>query len=44
MAFMDTPDFQTHKLSWMLHAGFEGGLQSDSERHGCQSIEGSNNV
>jgi len=31
MAFMDTPDFRTHKEGWMLHAGFEAGLQSDSE-------------
>src|SRR6202035_374874 len=22
MAFMDTPDFRTHSLGWMLHAGF----------------------
>src|SRR3982074_487211 len=31
MAFMDTPDFRTHKEGWMLLAGFEAGLQSDSE-------------
>src|SRR6266581_922977 len=30
MAFMDTPDFQTHKEGWMLLAGFDAGLQSDS--------------
>src|SRR5260370_17227038 len=29
MAFMDTPDFRTHKDRWVLHAGFEAGLQSD---------------
>ncbi|WP_092513337.1 hypothetical protein [Afipia sp. GAS231] len=27
---MDTPDFRTHKEGWMLLAGFEAGLQSDS--------------
>jgi hypothetical protein len=31
MAFMDTPDFRTHKGGWKLHAGFEAGLQSDSD-------------
>src|SRR5882757_2823262 len=31
MAFMDTPDFRTHKEGWMLLAGFEAGLQSDSD-------------
>jgi hypothetical protein len=31
MAFMDTPDFRTHKERWVLHAGFEAGLQSDSD-------------
>src|SRR6266478_6233164 len=31
MAFMDTPDFRTHKDRWVLHAGFEAGLQSDSD-------------
>src|SRR5882672_10019355 len=30
MAFMDTPDFRTHKEGSVLHAGFEAGLQSDS--------------
>src|SRR5436305_1770231 len=30
MAFMDTPDFRTHKEGWMLLAGFAAGLQSDS--------------
>src|SRR5437879_3134563 len=34
MAFMDTPDFRTHKEGWMLHAGFEAGLQSDSDAFG----------
>src|SRR6266481_827442 len=36
MAFMDTPEFRTHKGSWMLHAGFEAGLQ--------YSVEESNDV
>src|ERR1700754_3561071 len=31
MAFMDTPDFRTDKEISMLHAGFEAGLQSDSD-------------
>jgi hypothetical protein len=31
MAFMDTPDFRTHKEGWMLLAGFEAGPQSDSD-------------
>src|ERR1700754_4575220 len=31
MAFMDTPDFRTHKGGWTLLAGFEAGLQSDSD-------------
>jgi hypothetical protein len=31
MAFMDTPDFRTHKEGWMLLAGFAAGLQSDSD-------------
>src|SRR5712672_4091590 len=30
MAFMDTPDFRTHKEDWTLLAGFAAGLQSDS--------------
>jgi hypothetical protein len=34
MAFMDTPDFRTHKEGWMLLAGFEAGLQSDSDAFG----------
>jgi hypothetical protein len=28
---MDTPDFRTHKEGWMLLAGFDAGLQSDSD-------------
>jgi hypothetical protein len=28
---MDTPDFRTHKEGWTLLAGFEAGLQSDSD-------------
>jgi hypothetical protein len=28
---MDTPDFQPHKGVGVLHAGFEAGLQSDSD-------------
>jgi hypothetical protein len=35
MAFMDTPDFRTHKDGWTLLAGFEAGLQSDSVSLGC---------
>src|SRR4029077_777573 len=31
MAFMDTPDFRTHKKGWTLFAGFDAGLQSDSD-------------
>src|SRR4249920_871448 len=31
MAFMDTPDFLADKEISMLHAGFEAGLQSDSD-------------
>src|SRR6266404_5694024 len=31
MAFMDTPDFRTHKEGWTLLAGFDAGLQSDSD-------------
>jgi hypothetical protein len=31
MAFMDTPDFRTHKDDWTLLAGFEAGLQSVSD-------------
>src|SRR6202045_438090 len=31
MAFMDTPDFRTHKKGWTLLAGFDAGLQSDSD-------------
>src|SRR3978361_1283125 len=31
MAFMDTPDFRTHKEGWTLLAGFAAGLQSDSD-------------
>src|SRR5215218_825687 len=34
MAFMDTPEFRTHKEGWMLHAGFTAGLQSDSDAFG----------
>src|SRR5256885_6729391 len=34
MAFMDTPDFRTQKEGWTLLAGFEAGLQSDSDA--CQ--------
>jgi hypothetical protein len=35
MAFMDTPDFRTHKKGWTLFAGFDAGLQSDSVSLGC---------
>src|SRR6201994_1480830 len=31
MAFMDTPDFRTHKEGRMLLAGFDGALQSVSD-------------
>src|ERR1700761_2094535 len=31
MAFMDTPDFRTHKEGWTLLAGFEAGLQYSAE-------------
>jgi hypothetical protein len=30
MAFMGTPDFRNRKERWLLLAGFEAGLQSDS--------------
>jgi glutamine phosphoribosylpyrophosphate amidotransferase len=28
---MDTPDFRTHSWGWKLLAGFEAGLQSESD-------------
>jgi hypothetical protein len=28
---MDTPEVRTHSQAAMLHAGFEAGLQSDSD-------------
>src|ERR1700688_1593092 len=37
MAFMDTPDLRTHKEGWMLLAGFEAGLQSDSDAFGLHA-------
>src|SRR5712671_2089424 len=40
MAFMDTPDFRTHKDRWVLHAGFEAGLQSDSGWRGGRLASG----
>src|ERR1700738_2047835 len=39
MAFMDTPGFRTQREGWTLHAGFEAGLQSDSDaREGSHSV------
>src|SRR6266566_2907756 len=34
MAFMDTPEFRTHKWGWKLHAGFKAGRQLDSKVFG----------
>jgi hypothetical protein len=38
MAFMDTPEFRTHKEGLTLHAGFKAGLQSDSDAFGSPAL------
>jgi hypothetical protein len=42
MAFMSAPDFGPGKKGWMLLAGFEGRLQSDSGAW-LMAIEGDSN-